>query len=81
MDFLELADGDLGVDCRRFQLDVPEHGLEEPDISPIFQHQGGHRVAEQVASPPLADVGGADVLPCELGPRSGPHIWMPVHVA
>jgi hypothetical protein len=46
VDFLELADADLGVDGRRFELDMPEHRLKEPHVGPVFEHESRARVAE-----------------------------------
>ena len=38
-------------------MGVAEHLLDEADIGAVFQHQGGHGVAEQVAAAVLVHVG------------------------
>ena len=53
----QLADRDLGVDGRRFQLFVPEQLLDVADVGSAFQHVGGAGVPEQVAA----------ALACEAG--------------
>ena len=67
MHLFQLLDADLGVVLRGAQLVVAEELLDEPDIRPAFEHQGGAGVAQQVARAALADVGGIDVVADELG--------------
>ena len=67
VDRLELAHGYLGVDLDGGQLGMAEHGLDEPDVGAVLQHQRRHRVAEQVARAALAGVGRVDVLAHHLG--------------
>ncbi len=38
VDFLELANCDMGVDLGGSQIGVPQHGLYEPDVRAAFQH-------------------------------------------
>jgi len=49
VDRLQAADADVGVDLRRGQLLMAQDLLEGADVRPMFQHQGRHRVPEQVA--------------------------------
>ena len=50
----------------------PEQLLDVADVGPPFDHQGGGRVAEQVAAPGLAHVGGVDVAVHLTGQPGGP---------
>jgi hypothetical protein len=42
-------DAHVSIDLRRAEVGVPEHGLYEPDVSAVFQHMRGARMAECVA--------------------------------
>jgi len=46
---------------------MAKHLLDEADIGSVFEHQGGTGMPEQMAAPPLSDVGGIDVGSDELG--------------
>ena len=59
VDFLELANADLGVNHRGVQPGVAQHRLDEPNVRAVFQHQRGHRVPKQMATALFADVGHA----------------------
>ena len=48
MDGLQVSDRDLGVDLGGGDVGVAEHLLDVSDVGAAFQHQCGHRVAEQV---------------------------------
>ncbi len=60
MDLLQRPDGDVGIDLRRLQLHMAEHLLDEADVGSVLVHQRGHRVAEQMAGPGLAQLGRVD---------------------
>lgn len=49
MDFLQLADGDFGVNRGRLQLLVSEQLLDVADVRAAFEHVRGARVAQQMA--------------------------------
>ena len=66
VDVLEFADRDLRVNLRGGQVGVAQHGLDEADVGPVLQHQGRHRVAEQVAGAGLADASTVDVVAHQL---------------
>lgn len=42
---------------------MAEHGLDEPDVGSVLQHQGRHGVSEQVAGAGLADVCMGHIVP------------------
>jgi len=63
VDFLQLADADLGVNLRGAQLGVAKHLLNEPDVGPVFQHQRGHRMPKQMATAAFTKLGGVNVFP------------------
>jgi hypothetical protein len=46
--FLELGDGDVGVDLGRRELCVAQDCLDKADIGAVGQHVGRHRVAKEV---------------------------------
>lgn len=71
VDLLQHADADLGIDLRGGQLGVAEHGLDEPDVGSVFQHQRRHAMPEQMARAALAEVGSGDVIAHELGHPAG----------
>jgi hypothetical protein len=52
---------------RTGEIGVPEHLLDVADIRPVLQHQRGHGVAEDVAGSGLAQIGGLDIAPDQLG--------------
>jgi len=54
MNLLQLLDRDLGVNLGRAQLGMTQQLLDEPDVGPAFQLQGGAGVPEQVATATLA---------------------------
>ena len=37
---------DLGIDLGAVDVTVAQHGLDKADVGPVFQHVGGHRVAQ-----------------------------------
>ena len=50
VDFLQLADGDFGVDGGRLQLLVSEQLLDVADVRPAFEHVRGAGVTQQMAA-------------------------------
>jgi len=62
VNFLQFADGDLGVNLGRVELDVAEHDLKEADVRTVLQHRRGTGVPEQVARSSLAKVRGGVVV-------------------
>ena len=50
VDFLQLFDGDFGVDRRRVQLLVSEQLLDVTNVGPVFQHVRGARMPQDVAA-------------------------------
>lgn len=48
----------MGVDLGGGQLAVAKNGLQVADVRAVFQHVGGHGVAEQVTGAGLVDAGG-----------------------
>jgi hypothetical protein len=54
---------------------VAEHRLHVPDVSPAFEHQRRHGVAEEVAGTALADAGRVDVLPQPVNVHRGTYNW------
>src|SRR5271165_4754457 len=50
VDFLQLFDGDFGVDRRRVQLLVSEQLLDVTDVGPVFQHVRRAGVPQNVAT-------------------------------
>ena len=71
VDLLELADGDLGVDLRGGEFGVAEELLDKADVGPVFVHERGAGVAQEVAAAGLAQFGGVDVVAHELGEAVG----------
>jgi hypothetical protein len=61
VDGLQLAQGDAGVDLGAGDVGVAEHLLHVADVGAAFEHQGRHRVAEQVTGAGLADARVAQV--------------------
>jgi len=57
VDFLELLDGDLGIDLGRVQALMAEHLLDVADVGAVFQHFGGHGVAEEMTGARLLNAG------------------------
>ena len=51
----------MGVDLRRADVGVAEHGLDRAQIGPPLDQVGGKRVAQLVRRQALADAGGARV--------------------
>ncbi|VVP61606.1 hypothetical protein PS880_06311 [Pseudomonas fluorescens] len=57
---------------------MPQHGLDKTDIRAVFQHQGGHGVAEQMAAAAFANLGGIDMLTDHLAHVIGvEHLALP----
>src|SRR5580658_1290724 len=54
MDGGQAFGGHPGVDVGRGEVPVTEQLLDVADVGPPFDHEGGRRVAEQVAAPGLA---------------------------
>jgi len=50
VDFLQGLDQDVGVNLKRLQAGVSKHGLDVTNVRSVLQHEGGERVAEQVAT-------------------------------
>lgn len=48
MDFFKLLVGDVGIDLRRSDGRMPQHGLDAPDVGAVAQKVGGEAVAESV---------------------------------
>ena len=61
VDVGQLADRHAGVDLGGGQALVAQQLLDEPDVCPALQHQGRRRVAEQMAEPALAQLGGGPI--------------------
>jgi len=61
MDVLELADADAGVDFGALKVGVTEHLLDIADISPVFEHERGHGVPEQMAGTFFGNAGRGDI--------------------
>ena len=56
MDGLQLFNGDVGIYLGRgFELGVAEHGLQETDVCPAFQHVRGAGMAQQMRRTRLVD--------------------------
>ena len=51
----------MRIDFRAFQTAVAEHPLNEADVRAVFQHQGGHAVAEDMTASGQPDIGLVDV--------------------
>ena len=66
VDLFERADGDLGVDHGRVELDVAEDHLDVADVAAVLVHEGRHRVPEQVTAANLADVRSRHVVTHQL---------------
>ena len=62
VDLLQHADGNVRVNLRRIEPRMPEHLLNKTDVGAAFEHQRGHRMAEQMARATLADARLFDVL-------------------
>jgi hypothetical protein len=56
------ANGNVGVNLRSGNILVPKNLLEKPEFGTVFQHQRGHRMAEQVRSSNLTYICGFDVV-------------------
>ncbi len=54
VDFLELADGDLGVDGGGLELGVSQELLDVPDVGPALEHVRGAGVTKELATAPKA---------------------------
>ena len=63
VDRLQVADRDLSVEFGCGQFGVAEHGLDEPDVGAVLQHQRRHGVSEKVAGTLLADVRPLHIIP------------------
>jgi len=50
------------VDLRGVQSSVPKHFLDIASVGSVFKHMGSHRVAKNVATAMLGDIGGTDVF-------------------
>ncbi len=61
--FFELINDDVGVTFGRGENFVPEHGLNEADVSAALVHVGGEGVAEDVGGAAFLDVALAEVSP------------------
>lgn len=66
VDGFKQANADLRIDLRGGELGVAEHGLNHANVGSVFQHQGGHGVAEQVTAAVFADVGAVDGVAHQL---------------
>lgn len=71
VDFLQLADRDVGVDLGGLEFGVSEDFLDEADVRAVLVHVGGQGVSEQVTGTAFADVGGLDVSADQLGQAHG----------
>src|SRR5205814_2322972 len=60
VDLLELFDRHLRVELRRLDRGVSEHLLHVTDVGSSLEHQGGHRVTEEMTRTTLADLRGVD---------------------
>ena len=49
---LEVPDGDVSVQRRRPEVLVPQHLLDDPHVGPVLQHEGSHRVPQEMTTPP-----------------------------
>jgi len=67
MDRLQFLHGDMGIHFRAGEIRVAEHGLDEADVGPVFEHERGHGVPEDVAGSLLADLRGLDVAAHQAG--------------
>ena len=63
---LEDTNAHEGIDLRRGQVPMAEHGLNEANITAILQHQRRHRVPEEMAGAGLAHLAGIDVATHQL---------------
>ncbi len=52
VDPLEVPNGDVSVQRRRPEVLVPQHLLDDPHVGPVFQHERGHRVPQEMTTPP-----------------------------
>ena len=66
VDFLELADGDLGVNLRRVDVGVTKQLLDKTDVGSALEHERRAGVAEEMARAALADLGAVDVAAHQL---------------
>jgi len=48
MHLFELLDRHLRINLRAGQAHVTQHLLDKPDIGPVLQHQGRHRMSEKM---------------------------------
>ncbi len=71
MDLFQFADRDLGIDLGGAEFGVAELLLDEAGIGSVFQHEGGAGVAQEMAAALLAEIGGFDVFPHQLGEAVG----------
>lgn len=55
VDLEELVDGDLGVEGGGVEFGVAEELLDEPDVSPVFEHVSGAGVAKEVTGAAARD--------------------------
>ncbi len=67
MNLQEFFKTDSSVDLGSIELLVAEDSLDGADISASVMHQGGHGVAEDVASSRLVDAGALDVSTTVFG--------------
>ena len=66
VDLLQLPDAYLRVDLRGADVRMSEHRLDEPYIRSVLQHQGRHRVSEQMTASRFPDVGTVHVIAHQL---------------
>ena len=60
VNFLQVPDGDLGVDAGGVEPGVAEELLHDADVGSVFVHVGRAAVAQEVAASGLLDPGGFD---------------------
>ena len=54
---LNIGQTDMGINLGGFQLLMPQHGLDVPDVAAIFKQGSSERMAENMATSLLSDVG------------------------
>ena len=57
VDFLQLVDGDLGVEARGIKIGMTQELLNEADVGPILQHLGCAGVTKKMATSTAAKIG------------------------
>jgi len=73
MDFLELGHGHMGVNFGGVEPGVSEHLLDVAQVGPVFEHQRGHGVTEQMATARFADAASFDLAVNEVADTAGAH--------